>query len=319
MNHLDLIQDLAINNAKNIKIVDHEDNIEKDKPYFQIFKSDSNRWDCTAFNYKNHDNADRMDLYMNYFKNEIFPNILLDTEISGYYQFELHDGYNYLENNKNYDNTFVFSKNKFMDWKPCLMVDPYFVQNWGNMHTDIDDNKNWNDKINNIIFRGTTTGNKNPKKNQRLDICLWSLKNPILFDFKISKIAQIDKQTILDEIPNFNEIWSDPVPISEQINHKYILNLDGNVSKWNIETYNCNVINLKWISHEELFYYPLINDGFIHKIVDKNNIENMFHYHNNNPDESLEMIKRSKQFSKDYFRPFTHIYYTTCLFEEICK
>lgn len=317
--HLDLIHDLAKNNAKNIKIIDNEDNIEKDKPYFQILKDSNGGWDIKGYNYKDHDNVDRMKLYMDYFKKDIFPNILSNTEISGYYSIQPHDGYAYLKDNKSYDNTFVFSKNNLMKWKPCLLPDPYFIQNWGGANQSVNDESDWNMKENKIIFRGTTTGNKDPNQNERINICLWSLKNHKIYDFKISKIAQIDKSTIQSAIPNFNEIWSEPLSIENQIKYKYQLSIDGNVNRFMAWSYNCNVVNFKWKSKEELFYYPLINDGDIHKIVDKNTIEDQFIYFNNNPKEAQEMIKRAKEFSKDFLRPFTHKYYTTCLFEEIAK
>lgn len=317
--HLDLIHNIAVENAKNIKVIDDKNDIEKDKPFFHVSKDDNGRWDCKGYNYETHDNADRMKLYMDYFKNDIFPNILPNTEITGYYNFEIHDGYYYLENGKDYNNCFVFSKNNSMQYQPCLLPDPFFIQNWGGANTSISDKTDWNMKENKIIFRGTTTGNKDPHQNERINICLWSLRNPNIYDFKISKIAQIDKQKILDCIPNFNEICSEPLTIENQIKYKYQLNVDGNVSRFLSWVYNYNVVNLKWKSKEELFYYPLIKDGDIHKTVDKNSIENQYNYFNNNQKEAQEIIKRAKNFSKDFFRPFTHKYYTTCLFEEIAK
>lgn len=317
--HLDLIKDLAVGNAKNIKIIDDEDNIEKDKPYFLICKDSLNRWDCRGYNYEKHDNADRMKLYMDYLKRDILTNILLDNEISGYYSIQLHDAYYYLKDQKNYDNTFVFSRNNLMEWKPCLLPDPYFIQNWGGVNKSMNDESDFHMKENKIIFRGTTTGSRDPHQNDRINICLWSLRNPAIYDFKISKIAQIDKSTIQSVIPNFNEIWSKSLSIEDQIKYKYQLSVDGNTSRYDTWQYNCNVVNFKWRSNEELFYYPLIKDGDIHKIVDKNSIEDQFTYYNNNLKEGLQMIKRAKEFSKDFLRPFTHKYYMISLFEEIAK
>lgn len=310
------IEKLAEKNAKNIRPYQDSENLPEDKPYFRVFLK-NDRWDCKGYNYENHDNADRMVLYMNYFRQQVFSNILPTTDISGYYAFEIHDSYKYLENDKNYDNTFTFASNTADRWKPALLPDPFFINNWGNLLTQINDDTNWNTKLNKVVFRGTTTGYSDPQKNNRLNTCIWSLKYPDALDFKITKIAQMKLQDIQDQIPNFNEIQAPHMDIADQLKYRYILNLDGNTRRFDTWFYKCNVLNLKWRSHERLFYDEVMPDKLFDVNVDRNNILDIVRFYDSNKNQALEIIERSKQFSKIWFRPFTHQYYTVKLFENI--
>jgi hypothetical protein len=312
---MDHIEELAKINAQKISIR-RKDSINPDLPYFRVYKGDNFRYTMDCFNYKTHDNSDRMDLYKYYFIQYVFPNVDKDIDIAGFYSFELHDGHHYLKNTKKYDNTFVFSSPYTSEYSPALLPDPYFISNYNGL-MNIDDTTQWREKKNKVCFYGTTTGNRNPLKNERIDVCLWSLKNRNIFDFKITKIAQMTENYIRTNMENFTDICAPNVTIPEQLKYKFHLIIDGNVSRFDVWSYVCNVVNLKWKSDESLFYYPLMPDKQYHVVVNKENIENIVKYYLNNTQEAIEIIDRAKEFANFMFRPIVAQYYCVKLFEEI--
>ena len=315
--NMDNVEILAKHNASRMRIRRREE-IDETLPYFEVIRLANKRYDIRWFNYEKHDNASRVELYTQWFKNSIFPNIDKHTNISGFYNFELHDGYAYLENEKNYNNVFTFSSPSTSKYNPGLMVDPYFVSNFNGL-MNINDTIEWKDKSNKVCFFGTTTGNKNPSKNERIDICLWSLKKKNIFDFGITKIAQMDESEVRRQISNFTDIYRAPVPIEKQLEYKFHLSVDGNVSRFDKWAYKTNCLNLKLRSPEELFYYPLMPDKQFHIEVDKTNIEKMYTYYLNNSKESSEIIARSKIFAAFFFRPLVATMYGVRLFEDIAE
>lgn len=285
-------------------------------PYFQITKIQLGKYDVQGFAYETHDNADRMNLWEQYLKKMILPNIDYNIDISGYYNIQLHDSYTYLEDNKKYDNVLCFSKFK-EDNGPILIPDPYMICNWGNMLNNINDNMEWTKKKNKIVFNGTTTGNKDPIKNQRIDTCLWGLNNKNFCDFHITKVAQMKFEDIQSKIPEFDKIYRQPMGIQEQINYKYHLSLDGNTCRFDIWNYKTNTINMKYDSKEMLWWYPLLNEEIHYVSVNKENINNKFEFYNSNPQLAQIMIYNAKKLSNNIFRPIINQLYTVKLFESI--
>jgi len=285
-------------------------------PYFKIEKSQIGKYIMKSYNYEFHDNAPRMSLYEQYFTEDIFPFIDKDINISGYYNIELHDSYTYLNNNKNYENVLCFSKFK-NDSDPILIVDPYFVCNWGNMLNQINDTINWNDKINKIVFAGTTTGNRDPLLNERIDICQWGLKNKDICDFNITKIAQIDINDINKKIPNFNEFYTNNISIDEQYKYKYQLNIDGNTCKFNVEQFKMNSIVMKYQSLEMLWYHPLFQNNIHYLDINKILMREKINYYNNNEKEAQIIINNANKLSNELFTSQNAKLYMINLFETI--
>lgn len=315
MNLLEDIMYLAQANTRKCFIKDIN-TIDKSIPYFKVFKNDLGRYDIQSSGYQEHDNEPRMQLYEQYFKTCIFPNINKNINISGYYNIELHDSFTYLDNDKDYTNVMCFSKFKNKD-TGVLIPDPYMVCNWGGLLDTINDTKEWDKKQNKIVFAGTTTGNKNPLKNERIDFCLWSLNNKDMFDCYITKIAQMDSEYVKKTVNNFDKIYHTPISVNDQINYKYHLSMDGNVCQFDTWWFKTNSVTFKYKSDLMLFYYPLLQAGTHFEEVDKNNIVNKFNYYNNNPNNALLMIHNARTAASNIYRPFIHQIYMTHLFENI--
>jgi len=289
------------------------EDINKSLPYFEIFKNSMNRYDINCFNFEKEDNAPRMPYIQNYLKNAILPNIDKQCDVSGFYNIELHDSYTYRNNGQDYTNVLTFSK--FKDHKgPILIPDIYQLGNYGNTLM-FEDKLNWDQKSNKVIFRGGTTGNRNPLENKRIDICNWALQKPDIYDFKITGIVQMDQGQVADKVPYMPKIMAPSMSVEDQLKYKYLFSIDGNTCKFDCWPYKTNSIVLKYESKEMLWYYPMMLDKFHFIDVNKNNIEAVINHYNNNPIEAQIISVNARRFVHDILKPIAHQLYTVKFFE----
>jgi hypothetical protein len=316
MNTKETIEYLARQNAKGL-YPKNEDDMNKDVPYIQVFKNNIGSWDIKPFNYETHDNWTRMNLYIQYFKHAIFPSLDKNKDISGFYNIELHDSYTYLNKPFKYKDVLTFSKFK-SDIHTTLIPDPYMVLNW-NDHK-VTDNKLWSIKDPKVCFYGTTTGNRDPLRNRRINICLWALDKPF-YDFKITKVAQMQEYDIINKVglDKWRRISSHPVQIEDQLQNKFHFLTDGNTCKFDVWYFNTNTLNFKDESMDMLWYYPMMRNKEHFVEVNENNIENMRQYYFNNHKEAEYIIHNAKTLSSELFKPYNHMYYTTMLFDTIAE
>lgn len=293
-----------------------EEDINKDISYFEIKKNLINgKYIINCYNYEKHDNADRMHQWKMYLYTNVLPNISKDCDISGFYNIELHDSYTYLDNDKDYSNVMCFSKFK-NDNGPVLVPDPYMLNSYGGLV--VNDTENWVKKFNKTIFCGTTTGNRNPDLNDRINTCLWSINKPHC-DFYITRIAQIEPK-LLDDVKDFSLIYRNNIPIENQLKYKYHLCLDGNTCRFDVWYYNTTSIILKKKSKEMLWYYPMLQDKFNYvEIDDLDNIENVMNFFNNNNNNAYNILLNSRQTYNNLFRPIVPQSYLIYLFETIAS
>ena len=312
MNIQETILHLAQNNTAKC-YPKREEELDKTIPYFSIKKNDILRYEIIGYNHETHDNADRMKLWTHYMQTMILPNIDPNIDISGYYNIELHDSYTYLDVDKDrdYDNVLCFSKFK-NDKGPVLIPDPYMICNYGGIMQSINDNEDWNKKLNKLCFFGTTTGNRNAAENERIDLCTWAIDKPFC-DFKITKVAQMSPASI----PNLKEIGHGHVSIVDQMKYKYHLIVDGNTCRFDVWPFKVNNVVMKYPSKEMLWYYPFLQEDFHFVEVEKSNIDNKMKFYNSNPNIALHMIYNAKKISSTLFRSITHQMYSIHLFESL--
>lgn len=317
MNDLENYQYLAQQNAWKCRPKRLEE-INMNLPYFEIYKDQLGKYDVKGYNYETHDNATRMLLWHQYMNRSILPFLKSnDIDIKGFYNIQLHDSYTYLADGASYNDVFVFSKFK-SEKGPVLIPDPYAMQNWGGSLNHVNDIIPWVDKTPKVCFYGTTTGSRDVTKNQRIDMCLWSLNKPNLYDFKITNIAQIPRDNVVSFLGNkADTVLSPSVPINDQMKYRYHLVLDGNTCRFDIWNYFTNSVTLKYASKEMLWYYPLLQDGVHFLEVNKQSMEDKMHSIDNNT--AIFLTENAKRLAKKVANPMTHVYYLKCLFETISE
>lgn len=287
------------------------DNIDKDLPYFKI---DSNK-NIDMFNYKTHDNAPRMPYICSYILYNIIPYVKGD--LTGYYNIQLHDTYTYLNDDKNYKDVLCFGK--FKDEKgPVCLPDCYFLGDWNGKYNDFKDKLSWQNKKDKICFYGTTTGNRNPLLNERIQTCLWAIDKPEC-DFYITNIAQIDQKVLIKTIPDFFKIYTKRVSMIEQLKYKYHLLIDGNTKKWDVDTYFTNSLAFSMPSKDMLWYSSLLCDKREFVEVDKDSMINTYLYYQNNPKEVELITSNAQRIAKELFKSSIAREYMIDLFENIAS
>lgn len=295
--------------------------IDTTLPYFHIEHQigSNSKYSIRAFNYTEHDNAPRMGYILNWLANAVFPRV--EGSLNGYYNIQLHDNYSYLEDGKSYKDVLCFGKLK-RDKGPVQLPDCYFIGDWGQKYHNFKDTLNWNEKSNKIVFAGTTTGKRDPLKNERIQSCLWARQQPILKDIcdvYITNIAQIDPQRIFKEVPDFKYIYRPPIPMEQQLTYRYHLGMDGNTCRWYPDTYFTNSLLLQMPSDDMLWYYPLICEGTHFVSVDKTNLLQKYHYYENNPNEAMHITRNAQRLARQLFTPDVCREYTVALFNHIVQ
>jgi len=285
--------------------------INQELPYFEIYKNNHNRRDIRFFNYEKEDNAARAPYIADYLKKNILPNVDRDYNINGFYNIELHDSYTYrdkyLVEDTDYTNVLTFAKFKG-EKGPVLIPDIYQLGNYGNT-LQFEDKLGLDKKTPQVIFRGGTTGIRNPEENKRIDMCKWALGKPLL-DFKITNVVQMN--ATLDP-----SIMGQPMSINDQLNYRYIFSMDGNTSKFDIWPYKTNSVVLKYESTEMLWYYPLMMDKFHYLDVTKDTLENTVNHINNNLVEGQIININARRFVHEILKPISPQIYTVALFDGI--
>ena len=294
-----------------------EESIKKNIPYFEIYKDSLNRLSVRGGGHHGHDNEPRMDMWEQYLKLYILPNIGDEYDVTGFYNIELHDSYTYLKNDKDYKNVMTFAKFKD-DSKPVLIPDPYMICNWGNMLTSVHDESQIENKLSKVVFTGTTTGNRDPSKNERIKTCLWSLDHQDFCEFKITKVAQMSVESV---VKTYGSQWKDiylprHVSIHDQLRYRYHLNIDGNTCRFDVWPYKTNSLVLKTQSQEMLWYHPLFRANSEYVEVDTlERLREISEFYNRNLNIAKHITRNANALASELFVPMSHMLYTVSLFE----
>jgi hypothetical protein len=321
MNNNDAIVFLAQSNGKHFHPLREDELEDVHTPFFQVYKGANNAYEVNMFNFDKHDNAPRMPFYCEYLMRNVFPNVDLKYDLSGYYPIELHDSYSYLSKRKtaSYDNVLTFAKHQ-EDAYPVLIPDPFAIGNYGGRLNEKDPLK-WNDKSDKVGFFGVTTGNTNPVKNERLKICDWSRKHRDMSEFYITRIAQIEPRQVLNAYPEFKDMYHDPVKQHEQYKYKFLLSADGNTCSYDRMCWimKSNSMLFKYQSNDILWYYPLVMEGTHFTSVTTDNIVKKREFYLNNPNQAQLQIANANHFVQNFVTPVNTMMYATYLFENLAE
>lgn len=313
MNSDDVIQTLAKIEGRKLKF----DYYNKDLPNFQI---KANRI-VQVSNYEKHDNAPRMTGFSSLLNEQILPNISKDLQITNAtFGIELHDSNSYLDNEFDYSNCMVWSRNK-NDKKSILIPDYYHLHNYyGILIKNSDPYKYINKPLNKIGFYGSTTGNKNPLLNNRINTCIWSVGHRDIIDAYITNVVQINRPLFNKTVSNYQQqqITANPIAIADVFKYKMLLDIPGNTYSWDRVPMilNSNSLLFRMKCEDYGWYFPILHDGEHFITVDENNMRNMFTYYMNNQKEAEYIIKNANNFASKYLKGIHSHKYIISMFEE---
>ena len=303
MDNLDVICTLAQTEAKKFKFGDDR------LPWFEI----ENNKVVDNGNHQGHDNADRMGFFCHHLTQHVLSH-LPTANTKTRYSIELHDSNSYLDNSYDYSGCMVWAKNK-KDKGVVLIPDPYQLSNYGGTLVK-DTSVKTTDKIG---FYGSTTGSRNPVKNERIQTALWSLDHRDIIDCYITNIVQMSRDTFTSIGDKHERIMHPFIRLDDMLQYKYLLDINGNTTSWNRvpQILNSKSVLFKLKGTDMSWYYPLLHDGTHFVAVNHHNMRSKLAYCRNNPKEMDFIIANANRFVTSFLKPNHANFYLVSLLEEI--
>jgi hypothetical protein len=194
---------------------------------------------------------------------------------------------------------FQFSK-KENNSHHITVLDPHYILRYINYKPN--DQKEFKDKKNKIVFRGTDTGcYPNPAKNERIQLSKEAFKKSWA-DIKISNFLYYDKKLLNRFGIEQDEIKGDFLDFAQQSENKFIADIYGNTVAWdrNIWAMGLNSILLKLHLLEKdkihVWYSKFLDDYNIVPNLFFKDLEGFITLSSEN--ELLKILKKQLNFSK---------------------
>jgi hypothetical protein len=305
------ILNIAQKNAKKIRYISEDEYLNHNPIHENMYiKFNTNN----SIEYTNN-NYIRKDIFLNILNEKIVPKLSIKNNFI--ININLHDICTDT-------GTLTFGNNT--DNKSVLIPDIYQMYNYKDTIIDYNEELDFKNKINKIIFGGSTTGSIDIEKNERINTCIWgninnwAKKNT---NFKLTNIVQItnDQLSFYTRKNNINieSITGNNISINKQLKYKYILSIDGNTWAWDrpIWIMQSNSLFLKYESCNVGWYYNFLKEDIHYISVNTDNMEKKYNFFENNTNQALEIINNSKKFVKDYCSEEAWIFYFKSLLEEI--
>jgi hypothetical protein len=181
-----------------------------------------------------------------------------------------------------------------------IIPDYYAMDDYNNMIQK--DNICFENKKNKAIFIGSSTGDFNPKYNERLNLCN-KYSNNTEINCYINKFCQINMNLIINEYPNYQSFSSNYISIATQLEYKFIISIDGNTTTWDRIPwiFNSNSVCLKKKSNQICWYYEfMLKDQHYIEFEDDSLIETIINTISIN--ECQRIIKNANIFVDDYLK-----------------
>ena len=200
-----------------------------------------------------------------------------------------------------------------------LLPDPFHMGGFGGM-LSVPDRVPWASKRPTLFFAGTTTGDTDPGRNERVEACLWSLSKPReVVDFRITRVAQMSMELARARVPDFDRLLHPPVQHEEHFGYRYQVNIAGNTACWSrvpmVLASGCLLVHLS--THQDVtWYYPFLRQGE-HYVgaASIGALPAVREWCLQNDAACQAMVARSNRFASDYLSSLHAALYTVNLLE----
>jgi hypothetical protein len=168
-------------------------------------------------------------------------------------------------------------------------------------------NSPWEDKIEQLIWRGATTGRHHTSENigcsnARCKLCTLSQFHPSLINAQFTDISQLDSSIASTFKKNYK--LGDFLSPEEQINYKYLIALDGNTCTypgmhWRLLS---NSVVFKTATNQIQWYYAGL-EPWVHYIPiekDLSNLIPMIEWAKNHDSDAEKIAKQASLFAESY-------------------
>lgn len=215
-----------------------------------------------------HDNAPRLPMMAAWLEGAVLPMLGVgegESDLVGAWRIELHDSYSYLNGRAGYREALSFGRAPESEQRRvALMPDPYHVGNFGGLLQRACRGLvvPWEKREPTLFFAGTTTGDRNPARNERIRACVWSLGRRDISRMHITNIAQMTYQAACAAWPTLPEVMHRPFEVEEHFSWRYQVNIAGNTACWSrlpmVMASGSLLVHAR--GGDSMWYYPLIRE-----------------------------------------------------------
>jgi hypothetical protein len=289
-------------------------------PCIVISGDGPNRLIATGVGHEAHENAGRMPFLCDFLNRRVLPMVDPAADVRGAYRIELHDSYSYLPHAARYQNALGFARPKGARESVALMPDPFHIGNFGGLlgpgRADV---LPWEAKNPLMFFAGTTTGNRDPTKNERIQACVWSLGRLDVARFHITSVAQMSADAALAAVPLLRATLHPPVQPEDHFQFRYQVNIAGNTACWSrvpmIMASKCLMLNLK--QPDVMWYYPALAEGtHFFGAATLDDLPNLQARCEADPARCRQVVANANRFVDDFLGPTQAPAYMVRLLEE---
>ena len=321
MDCLDLICNAGRAEARGYRRGLSSADIDERLPYFRIQQHATGgkpSYSVTGFNMAGHDNEPRMSFICDFLQASVLPYVDPCTNVSGYYNVELHDSYSYLPNREDYHDCLTFSRRR-QDTHMTLLPNPYQMGNYGNMNNLAADTVPWEKKSDVMYFAGSTTGSRNPLANLRVQACLWSLKHSDVANFRLTNIVQMSEADLFGAVPEAKAVLCPPVPLQTHFSHRYLVNIAGNTCAWSrVPMVMASRSVLMHMYHSDIeWFYPMMLEGTHFVGCAMHTLLNKHKFAQANPSHMQAISANANRFCSTFLGRSQAVLYTVALLEAI--
>jgi hypothetical protein len=214
-----------------------------------------------------HENAPRLPFLTNFINVRVLPLIDPAADVTGVWRVELHDSYSYLPDRERYEEVLTFGRAPdARERRVALIPDPFHMGDFGGLLASASaDAVPWAAKEPLLFFAGTTTGDRDPARNDRIRACVWSLDHRDVAHMHITKVAQMQPDAIVRAHPRVAETLRAPFSVEAHFKYRYQVNLAGNTACWSrlpmIMSTRSVMVHARDPCGDAMWYYPLLREG----------------------------------------------------------
>lgn len=175
------------------------------------------------------------------------------------------------------------------------------------------------DKVNSAIFIGASTGSSVAADNMRLKVANETLDMDNVSCY-INTIVQVERDDVFAAFPRTEEFLRDSLSIPEQLQHKFIISIDGNTCAWSRVPWimNSNSVLLKKKSSTVNWYYSRMAAGKEYiEFNDASELPGCIAYLAANPEAVADIVIAAQTFVQTYLTPESHMTYLRELMYEL--
>lgn len=281
-----------------------------------------------------HDNAPRLDHICAWIERRVLPHMSLDAAVAqeccGYYRIELHDSYSYLSTSKDTASEryrdahcLTFARDR-TDRRASvsLLPDPFQMDDYGGMLSASRDVTPWSLKTDSrVVFAGSTTGDRDPARNERVRACLWSLGGDAstCTNFRLTNVVQMERAALMAVLgPHAAQRLLCPViSPADQFRHRYIANIVGNTCCWSrvplVLSSNSVLFN---VPHRDVVWYSVLMHADEHFVdAPLNRLVGIRQACEIDPRRCERIVESANRFAQTYLNSTMAAVYTRALFE----